>query len=498
MSTTTIGSRTGRRYAFAVALLLLLLAGLAGAYYYLTRAPELESTAASGEKDRNFLFSIYGFEGDLLRRPSSVGVDPEGNIHVADTGKKRIVVFDADGNYVTTYGDFGKEALQIWEPIDVAVAPDGRSYVVDRGLKKVVMYDSAHKATQEFVLEGEAPLSVNVRNDLLFVTTESGVMISDLDGTLETGYIKRGKDPGAFDRPGAVAVAEDGTLYVADSLNYRVQAISPAGKPLWQYGKPLSANAAVMSNDDSRKFGLPSSITLDDNGYLYVIDGLNSEMVILTTDGEHVETIGDVGHDDGMFYYPDGIEYASGRLVIADKFNDRIEVFTVPTASGVGFAQYLPYGLALLLIPLILIPLFLLLRRTTYVMAPDFLSTMTADTENGAAVAKAIKKVAVIPALASTGAAMDLPLTWRSREPNLERSAELSESYALSEPDSQSLAIAERVRGKRILLTGVRPLRDAATDLEISALTYEEIMNVLVPEAASAPVTAPQEAGEEA
>ena len=111
-------------------------------------------------------------------------------------------------------------------------------------------------------------------------------------------------------------MGEDGTLFVADSFNYRVQAISEEGEPVWQYGEPLPPDEAVGFAEESRKFGLPASIAADEGGFLYVVDGTNSEVVVLTTDGEFQETIGGVGHDDGLFYYPDGIEYSLSLIHI--------------------------------------------------------------------------------------------------------------------------------------------------------------------------------------
>ena len=321
-------ARQAVKYLIIAAILLLLLGIIGIGYWQLTRPASIAGEA--GSKDRNFRFSIYGFEGDLLRRPSSVTVAPDGNFYVADTGKHRIVVFDDRGNFVATYGDPGQGNLQLNNPIDVAVGADGRSYVLDKGLKKVVVYDSNRRAIKEMKFQ-DWPLSLTMApNGRLYVTMPPGVVVFNADLKPVTGYLAAGKKNGQFDKPGAVAVDEDGNLYVADSFNYRVQALDKAGKVKWVYGNPIPADKAVQYQGPDRKFGLPASIARDDNGNLYVVDGMNSELVMLNADGEFIQKIGDVGHDDGTFYYPDGIDYADGKLVVADKFNDRIEVFNVP------------------------------------------------------------------------------------------------------------------------------------------------------------------------
>jgi sugar lactone lactonase YvrE len=457
---------------------LALLIAAAWFYWNLTRPADLTSEGESGEGDH--LFSIYGFEGDLLRRPSAVGIGPNGDIYVADTGKHRIVVFDSDGAYRTVYGEAGDEPLQIQNPIDVAVADDGRSYVLDKNAKKIVLFDPTNQPSGVIPFDQEiSPLSLTVDDDTLFVTTESGIVMFDLEGNPLTGYVAWGKEPGQFDKPGGVAVGEDGTLYVADSFNYRVQAISTQGEPLWQYGTPIPADQAIGFNEESRLFGLPASIAVDEEGFIYVVDGTNSEVIVLTTDGEYQETIGGVGHDDGLFYYPDGIEYNDGTIVIADKFNDRVEVFRTPAASSVfSVARFLP-----LLLPLLLLPLLLLLRRRTkYVVNADFVERMHGDPA-GAEMAKALKRAFAAPEIVALGEGYtDLDIDWRAVDVDEEELARLRSTYGLDEVSSESLAAATSVRGKRVLLTDVEPLRKAATELEVPTLTYEELRDELVKE----------------
>jgi DNA-binding beta-propeller fold protein YncE len=463
--------------------LLLLLAGLGALYYTLSRPAEV---SGEGERDRNFLFSIYGFEGDLLRRPSSVAVGPNETIYVADTGKKRIVVFDRDGAFVTTYGTIGEGETDLWEPLGVAVAPDGRSFVVEKSKKKIVFFDAQRQPIKAVFVE-EYPLSARVADDQLFITTESGVLISDLDGNLETGYIKRGKAPGEFDRPGAVAVGADGRLYVADSLNYRVQAIDIDGTPLWQYGQPLPEGATQnMTQDSGQLFGLPASITIDENGYLYVVDGLNSEIVVLDSEnGELIEKIGDVGHDDGKFYYPDGIDHANGRLIIADKYNDRIEVFSVPTAlGGADWQAWVPWLALLFLLPLLL--LLFLRRKMRYVLTPGFFDRLSADEIDGETIAATLGKAFAAEDYAEAVAdAEDRGLELVGRKVDEQRVAEIAERFALAQADAEAIATAVDLRGKRVLLTDDVTVAGVARELGLATLGYDEMLKTLHDERAS-------------
>lgn len=471
--TNTTTYRSAIKQLVIVGVLLAVLLGLGLAYYLMTRPPALKGEGAG---DKRFLFSIYGFEGDLLRRPSSVGVDAQGNIHVADTGKKRVVIFDKDGDYAGVYGEAGKGNLKLWDPIDVAVASDGRSFVIDKTQNKMVIFDRGHRATEEILFQDEAPLSVSIKDDSLFVTTESGVIVGSVDGQAQTGYIKRGKNPGEFDRPGAVAVGDDGTLYVADSLNYRVQAINTQGGPVWQYGKPIPADKPIQYQDPSRKFGLPAGITGDENGRLYVVDGLNSQIVVLNEEGEFQEVMADIGHSDGRLYFPDGIDYWDGRIVVADKFNDRVSVFQVPVPAGMAWTGYAPYALPLLLLPLLMLPFFRPARKI--VATPDFLAALVADEDR--ATVLAAMKLAYLPEgqLALAGEVGE-GAKWVGREPDQTRVDKLVERFELTREQAASVDVAYALKGKKVLVTNDPAVRDVADKLELPVVAYSEIKDLL-------------------
>lgn len=471
----------GRRSLVATVILLLILLllalGLALLNFFL-RQPT--SFTGEGEGDRNFLFSIYGFEGDLLRRPTNVAVDGQGNIHVVDSGKRRIVVFDRDGRFVAAYGTPGDGETELRSPVDVAVAADGRAYVVDKTLSKIVIYDSTRQPVRAIQFADEPPLSVTIAGDELVVTTGSGVVIGNLDGEFQTGYVARGKEPGQFDRPSGVAVGDDGTLYVCDALNYRIQAIGTDGAVKWTYGEPIPEGVdAIRFDDETRKFGLPASITIDENGYLYIVDGLNAEVVVLeSATGELIEEFGDVGSQDGAFYYPDGIEYGDGRLVIADMFNDRVQVFRVPVGAS-ALDTLLPLAPWLLLIPLALLALIpLTRRRRVNVVTREFAASLAVN-EHADEIVRSLKRVVAAPELADEYEETFEGLKWVSREVDADRVKQLAEQYQLSPENAEALDIAIGAKGRKVLLSDDPVLARAASEHELTIVTLEEILAAL-------------------
>lgn len=462
---------TYKKYIMFIAVLLAALIALLFLYFMLTKPPVAKD--ARKQEDFKPLFSIYGFEGDLLRRPSGVAMDEQGRIYVADTGKQRVVIFDANGNYVNQFTDYGDGKFKYRDPIGVAVAPDGRTFVLSKTSKKIVIYNGEFKPIHEIVFP-DPPLALTIHDRKLYVTTARGIMIGDLEGNLITSFGKRGKGKGEFDMPGGITVGPNGDIYVADSLNYRVQAFNKNGDPLWQYGSPIPADQAVMYRGSDRKFGLPSSITLDGNGHLYVVDGLSSELIVLDTKGKFLQKIGDIGHDDGFFYYPDGITYAGqGKIVLADKFNDRVQVFQVPISTPVSAKIFdmLPY-LLLLLLPLGL----LLVRRSglQVIASEGFISTAV-DAGDGEALSRAFKKLTVVPeAFENLKHKLPEGLKLAVKPASEQTLASLASIKGLSKADLAALALASSTKGKKVLLTSSPNLKTEAERLNLATMSYDE------------------------
>jgi sugar lactone lactonase YvrE len=68
--------------------------------------------------------------GDFSK-PAGVAVDPEGNLYVADTWNNRIQIFDADGNFISSFGKAGDGPGYFSRPKGVAIDGDGHVWVAD-------------------------------------------------------------------------------------------------------------------------------------------------------------------------------------------------------------------------------------------------------------------------------------------------------------------------------------------------------------------------------
>jgi len=125
------------------------------------------------------------------------------------------------------------------------------------------------------------------------------------------GFGSEGDAPGRFRDPCGVAVGSDGSIYVADTWNHRVQ--------------KLTAKGFFVAEWTAGFYG-PRGIALDRSGRIYVADTGNSRVVRLDAAGVVQR---EWGREDGMLAAPVGIAVSpQGEVFVADTGHRRVVVFT--------------------------------------------------------------------------------------------------------------------------------------------------------------------------
>ena len=120
-----------------------------------------------------------------------------------------------------------------------------------------------------------------------------------------------------FAEPHDIAIARDGTVYVADGADgNRIATVTPAGEMQVLAGR-REAGFADGRGADAR-FNTPSGVAVDDEGVLYVADTANNAIRRVTPDGT-VTTLA-TGLNGPMDV---AVDHA-GRIVVTDTYNDRL------------------------------------------------------------------------------------------------------------------------------------------------------------------------------
>jgi DNA-binding beta-propeller fold protein YncE/4-amino-4-deoxy-L-arabinose transferase-like glycosyltransferase len=140
-----------------------------------------------------------------------------------------------------------------------------------------------------------------------------------------------GDGDGQFDQPRAAAIARDGSIYVADTVNHRIQKFDPNGQHLLSWG-------------GAEELQEPLGIAVDSAGRILVLDSLPGWIKRYTPDGELVEQF---GGPEARFYHPRGLAIdAADNLYVADtgggrvvKFNGKGEQVAVIGQRGTGPGQ---------------------------------------------------------------------------------------------------------------------------------------------------------------
>ena len=152
-------------------------------------------------------------------------------MYVGDIDNHRVQVFDNNGGFLQTWGGRGSGQAELFGPVGIAVDRDGAVYVVEFLNGRVQQFDESGNPLSGFFLppvEGKlvtpGDLAIDSQGNI-YVTDWSYhrvVMLSN-SGEVLGAWGGPGTGEAQFQKPWTVAVAPTGEIYVADSLNGRIQ-----------------------------------------------------------------------------------------------------------------------------------------------------------------------------------------------------------------------------------------------------------------------------------
>ncbi len=162
-----------------------------------------------------------------------------------------------------------------------------------------------------------------------------------IDGA--TGQVKSRWGANTFLLPHGLSIDQRGHVWLTDVGRHQVFEYAADGTLLRAWGEDK------VGGNDRTHFNKPTDVAVLADGSFYVSDGyVNSRVVKFSADGQYQFEWGRKGPGPGEFVIPHGIAVdAAGKVYVADRQNDRIQVFT---AEGKFIAQWKhaalgrPYG----------------------------------------------------------------------------------------------------------------------------------------------------------
>ena len=262
---------------------------------------------------------VFNDAGDVLEswplpagaRPVGIAARANGTVLVADYTGDRILVLDRGGEIRDTWGGTGSGEGEFQAPSGVAVTASGTIIVVEFMGQRVQELDPDGKFLR-FIDGGEAgrrhakerpplpgmedmsgmegrgrmqemagvpggnphglfryPSDAAIGPDgTLYVSNTHAyeILVFGTDGELRDAWGMKGSGAGEWEVPVGLTTDPAGNLYVADSANFRVQALAPDGRPL------LVSRADERWWLTTRRIYSPTDVAVGPNGSLYVAD----------------------------------------------------------------------------------------------------------------------------------------------------------------------------------------------------------------------------------
>ncbi|MDH6083913.1 scytonemin biosynthesis PEP-CTERM protein ScyF [Umezakia ovalisporum] len=303
-----------------------------------------------------------------LAVPQGIGVqDSTQNIFVSNgRGIDSVDVFDSQGNYIKSIGSTGSGPGQFEEPADLRFNPlTGDLHVGDVFNSRINVFDAEGNYKTSY-----ASFSGPVENRLFFgpggmdFDAAGNLYVSDFSADIIKVYNPEGEQiktigspgsgPGEFLGPGGLIISDNtGKIYINDQYNGRVQVLDPNGEFLFAFG---------ITGSEPGQFKEPIGIDVDEYENIYVADSQNSRVQVFDQNGNFLTSFGEPTRNSsgqivppptpaalggttpygdpidltpGKFNWAAGLHYDNGTVYVGDFFQGRIQVLSVEQSAKV-------------------------------------------------------------------------------------------------------------------------------------------------------------------
>jgi sugar lactone lactonase YvrE len=280
------------------------------------------SSAIGADKTRmKWITSVYADGNGIgLVYPEGVACGDDFMV-VADTGNSRLLRYTYDGVLVTAEAEF---PLPKSHPIIVQVNSEGTVYFLD-GRERRVARLSATGGEKSFLDPKNLPSSAEIVAKSFRIGGSDGIYILDiLSGQVlvlnaDGQYSRHVPFPEEYGFFSDLAVDRQGRIFLLDSVEAVV------------YLAAKDADSFSQLTESMREYvNFPARLEVDGNGILYLVDQNGSGLALIAQDGSFLGRKLGLGWNESGLYYPSQMCIsADGSVFIADRNNNRVQMFKV-------------------------------------------------------------------------------------------------------------------------------------------------------------------------
>ena len=168
-------------------------------------------------------------ETKLLNEPTDIALGRNGDVfisqgHTAGKGDPRVLKFDKDGHFKTTWGGRGNEPGKFTAAHGIDVDAKGLLWVADRENQRIQIFDQDGRFVREVKYAG-LPCSLQIgKREIYMVNGFAGQLLRlDLSGKVLAAVGQPGKGLGEFGEAHSISVSPHGVIYVSDPVNSALQ-----------------------------------------------------------------------------------------------------------------------------------------------------------------------------------------------------------------------------------------------------------------------------------
>ena len=317
--------------------------------------------------------------GRGFTNPVDMAINSQGVLYVLNRAgpetsvrlpSKRVTMCTVDEQWLGEWGTGGHGDGEFWWPSSIAIDSQDRVYIADEGLQRVSSFDKDGTFLNQWGVKGtedgqlEYPSSIAFDSEENLWLTDSGnhrVQRFTKEGKFISAWGKRGSESGEFQGPWGLALTETGDVYISDWGNDRIQRYDTDGVLIEEFGGLPEGDAIHR----------PAGLAVDGEGNIYVADWGNERVKVLGSDGRLLASLRGESVDstwaadyfgvnpeegqlrteadlfpaldpparrdreisagvEGYFWGPSAVKLdGEGRLIVVDSLRHRLQIFQI-------------------------------------------------------------------------------------------------------------------------------------------------------------------------